>query len=93
MNRLAHDLAQSPAHRIGFAESLARLIDKIETEGKDLFDLAALYDIDLATHRQTLIGLLGAIREHYPRRLEELGLMDPTARRNALIRHQARMRR
>lgn len=88
---LAHDLAQSPAHRIGFAESLAQLIDRIETEGKDLFDLAALYDIDLATHRQTLIGLLGAMREHYPRRLAELGLMDPTQRRNALIRHQARM--
>lgn len=88
---LSHDLAQSPAHRMGFAESLAQLIDKIETEGKDLLDLAALYDIDLATHRQTLIGLLGAIREHYPRRLEELGLMDPTQRRNALIRHQARI--
>ncbi len=88
---LAYDLAQLPAHRMGFAESLAQLIDKIETEGKDLFDLAALYDIDLATHRQTLIGLLGAIRENYPRRLQEIGLMDPTARRNALIRHQARI--
>ncbi|MFO0993928.1 MAG: double-strand break repair protein AddB [Hyphomicrobiales bacterium] len=87
---LSHDLAQSPAHRIGFAESLAQLIDKIETEGKDLLDLAALYDIDLATHRQTLIGLLGTIRDNYPLRLAELGLMDPTARRNALIRHQAR---
>jgi ATP-dependent helicase/nuclease subunit B len=87
---LAHDLGQSPAHRIGFAESLAQLIDKIETEGKDLLDLATLYDIDLATHRQTLIGLLGTIRERYPRRLDELGLMDPTQRRNALIRYRAR---
>lgn len=88
---LSADLGQSPAHRIGFAESLAQLIDRIETEGKDLHDLAALYDLDLATHRQTLIGLLGTIREHYPRRLEELGLLDPTARRNLLIRHQARL--
>ena len=87
---LSRDLAQSSAHRIGFAESLAQLIDKIETEGKDLLDLAELYDIDLATHRQTLIGLLGTIRDNYPRRLEELGFMDPTARRDALIRHQAR---
>jgi len=88
---LSADLAQSPAHRIGFAESLAQLIDKIETEGKDLVDLAKLYDIDLATHRQTLIGLLGTIRERYTQRLAELGLMDPTQRRNALIRHQARV--
>jgi len=88
---LARDLAQSPAHRIGFAESLAQLLDRIETEGKDLLDLTALYDIDLATHRQALIGLLGTVREAYPRHLRELGLMDPTARRNALIRHQARL--
>jgi ATP-dependent helicase/nuclease subunit B len=87
---LARDLSHSPAHRLGLADSLMRLLDSIETEGKNLFEVGALYDFELAIHRQAMVSLLGEIQIAYPRRLHEGGLLDPVARRNTLLRHQAR---
>ncbi len=75
---------------LGLADTLARLLDQVETEGKDLQDLPGLVtDSDLATHWQETITFLEIISKHWPAIMAERGYMGPARRRDALLRLQA----
>lgn len=75
---------------IGLADTLARLLDQVETEGLSLNDLAGLVtDNDLAAHWQHTIIFLEIISKVWPAILEERGYMGPARRRDALLRLQA----
>lgn len=77
---------------LGLADTLARLLDQVETEGLSLNDLPALVtDNDLATHWQHTITFLEIISKVWPAILEERGYMGPARRRDALLRLQARI--
>ncbi len=77
---------------LGLADTLARLLDQVETEGLSLNDLNHLVtDNDLATHWQHTIIFLEIISKVWPVILEERGYMGPAQRRDALLRLQAKI--
>ncbi len=77
---------------LGLADTLARLLDQVETEGLNLNDLSGLVtDNDLATHWQHTIVFLEIISKVWPAILEERGYMGPAQRRDALLRLQAKI--
>jgi ATP-dependent helicase/nuclease subunit B len=88
--QMAQDIGTSMLRAFGLAENLGQLIQRMETEEIGFDNLEAAYGLtDLALHRDTILGLLALVREHYPARLAELGVMGRAARRNAVIRLQA----
>lgn len=77
---------------VGLADTLARLLDQVETEGLSLSDLPGLVpETDLATHWQHTITFLDIVSTVWPAIMEERGYMGPAARRDALLRLQARI--
>lgn len=76
---------------LGLADTLARLLDQVETEGLSLTNLPKLVpEADLATHWQQTILFLKIISEEWPKILAERGMMGAAARRDALLRLQAK---
>ena len=75
----------TPAQAASLADGLIRLLDTVETEQIDLGDLKALVPDRYAGHWQETVEFLKIVTEHWPRHLEEKGLMSPYARRNALM--------
>jgi ATP-dependent helicase/nuclease subunit B len=67
------------------AAELARLLDQVQTERKDLSALEGLVPENLAEHWQLTIGFLDILRRAWPEILAEEGAIDPAERRNRLL--------
>ena len=88
--RLAQELANSPQQAQALAMSLGELIDSLETEEVSLERLPDAYAIDLAIHREAILGLLDVVRKEMPALLLNEGLMGGKERRSRLIRLEAK---
>ncbi len=88
---LAEIIRANPGEALKMARELARLIDSFENEETDFDAIGRLMERERPEHRLAAQDLLRHIREHYPRKLAEEGLMGAAARRAALIRAQADM--
>ncbi len=75
----------TPAQAASLAAQLAVLMDSLDTERVGLDALAALVPEQFAEHWQKTLDFLNIITEHWPRILEENGVMGPYARRDALM--------
>jgi ATP-dependent helicase/nuclease subunit B len=67
------------------AAELARLLDQVETERKDLSALEGLVPDSLAEHWQLTINFLDILRRAWPEILGDEGAIDPADRRNRLL--------
>jgi ATP-dependent helicase/nuclease subunit B len=83
--------AATPAQAASLADDLIRLQDTIENEQADLSKLQALVPERFANHWQLTVEFLKIVTEHWPRYLEERGLISPYQRRNALMAEEARL--
>lgn len=80
----------TPAQAVCLATELARLTDMLETEGVSLDRLADLVPDNFAEHWQQTLKFLEIITAYWPAYLAEAGLTSPAARRNDIIRAEAR---
>ena len=90
MTRLAQEIASAPHQAGGLAQSLAELLDALETEDVEVAKIAELYGIESARHREAILEFLSIAREKYPQRLAEEEAMGPQARRSAILRREAK---
>ena len=70
---------------VRLARALAGLLDEIQIARLDPQGLADLAPEEYATHWQQVLSFLSLITDNWPAILAERGLMDPAARRNALL--------
>jgi ATP-dependent helicase/nuclease subunit B len=82
-------LPASSADAAWLAGDLLSLMDEIETEEADWSELATLVPDDYARYWQITLDFLKIVQEAWPAYLAEQGMMDPKARRSALIRREA----
>ncbi len=68
------------------ADSLAKVMDEVETQGCDLAKLKDLAPENLAEHWEGVVRFLDVIRETWPAILEEEQLLNPAARRNQALK-------
>ncbi len=80
----------SSADAVRLADKLARLMDDAEIEGIDWAALKTLVPEDYAGYWQITLEFLKIATEAWPAHLAETGRADPIARRNRLIRAEAR---
>ena len=73
------------------ARALASLLDEIQIARLDPDALTELAPEEYAAHWQQVLSFLAIIMDTWPKHLAEKGLMDPAARRNALL--EARVER
>ena len=88
----AHDprAAASPLYALEMADALGAFLDSCQIEEvPDLGRVSSLASADLAQHWIESAAFLAIAVEQWPTRLAELGLMDPAARRTALLRRLA----
>ncbi len=78
----AQDPARSPAQAARLAAALARLLDQVETEGRDFAALADLVPARYAAHWQVTLDFLRILTAHWPGVLADEGCLDPAERRN-----------
>lgn len=88
--RLAQEIAAAPHQAGGLAQSLAELLDALETEEVDAARIAELYGLESARHREAILEFLSIAREKYPQRLAAEKAMGPQARRAAILKREAR---
>ncbi|RZJ97118.1 MAG: double-strand break repair protein AddB, partial [Brevundimonas sp.] len=75
-----------PRLALEMAEALGRFLDSCQIEEvKDPSRVADLVDADLAEHWQATAAFLAIAVDEWPKRLAELQLMDPQARKVALL--------
>ena len=86
---LAEDIKASGAQAFALAQSLQQLVNQFETEDGDVSLLGAVYNLDLAGHRQNILALLEVVTKELPLRLERESVIGPAARRNTMIRLEA----
>ncbi len=85
-----HDGAVQPLHALEMAEALAAFLDSCQIEEvADPARVADLVEADLAEHWRSTAAFLAIVTDVWPRRLEDLGLSDPAARRVTLLRRLA----
>ncbi len=70
---------------VALARELGRLLDEIQTERVSLDGIANLVPEDYAAHWQRTVTFLEILTRHWPKVLEDLGVIDPTDRRNRLL--------
>ncbi len=87
--RLAQEIVHSPQQAQALAVSMEELIDSLETEEISLDKLRQAYDIDLAIHREAILGLLELVHRRLPAKLHAEKLMGSKERRSRLIRLEA----
>jgi ATP-dependent helicase/nuclease subunit B len=76
-----------PAAALALADALGGFLDSLEIEERvDPDAIAALVEGDLARHWAQSVDFLKIAVEAWPKRLRELGLADPMARRVRLLR-------
>jgi len=88
----AHDpqAADSPLHALEMADALGGFLDSCQIEEvAELDRVSSLAGTDLAQHWIESADFLAIAVKQWPARLAELGLMDPAARRTALLRRLA----
>lgn len=88
---LAQRIATTPMQAHALAVSLGQLIDEFETEEVDLARLPALYDVELAAHREAILDLLSLVKTKYPEFLLKTGQIGQRRRRSLLLRYEAEM--
>ncbi|HAU28566.1 MAG TPA: double-strand break repair protein AddB [Rhodospirillaceae bacterium] len=71
------------------AQALGDFLDEVQTEGADLSRLKELVPERFALHWQKTLDFLSILTSHWPRILEQEGVMDIAARRMQLLRMQA----
>lgn len=74
---------------LALANDLARLIDTVYTENMDFSGLARIVPDTLATHWQKTLEFLEIVTEYWPLILAERGQIDPSDRRNRLLKSLA----
>jgi ATP-dependent helicase/nuclease subunit B len=72
-------------HAARLAEELARLIDRVDTEGLGFERLDMLVPADYARHWQDTLQFLTIVTRNWPAILAESGAMDPARRRNLAL--------
>ena len=86
---LAREIASAPQQAKGLAQSLAELLDTLETEDIEAAQVAELYGLETARHREAILDFLAIARETYPARLRAANLIGPQARRSMILRREA----
>lgn len=81
--RMGEEMA--PAAALKLARELARLIDSVHTERRDMAGLAEIVPDDLARHWQITLDFLTIVTQSWPEILADAGALDPGDRRNRLI--------
>ncbi len=79
----------SLATATALAADLMRFFDAVQTENVDMTRLVDVVPENLADHWKATLEFLKVMTEHWPGVLEELGVMDPVARRSAVLRQLA----
>ena len=79
-------VAQTPAAACALADDLARLIDDMTTRGVSWDRLDDLVPDQFDTFWQLTLRFLQIARERWPEVLREEGMIEPAARRDALIK-------
>lgn len=87
---LADEIVRWPQQALQLALSLQHLLNEVETEETGLASLPLAYDLELAGHRAALLDLLDVLVKDLPQRLGELKRLTPSARRNQVLRLEAR---
>ncbi len=87
---ISQDVLASGAQAFQLTLSLLDLVHQCETEERGFGSLPEIYGLDLAGHRNAILSLLEVISEKRPQQLELEGLIGPNARRNIMIRLQAK---
>ncbi len=82
-------VAQTPAAACALADDLARLMDDMTTRGVSWDELDKLVPEEFDPYWQLTIRFLKIAREAWPAVLRERGLIEPAARRDALIKAEA----
>jgi ATP-dependent helicase/nuclease subunit B len=81
--------ALSFAQYAALADSLARVMDEVETQGADLSNLSDLAPPDLAEHWEGVTRFLDVIRTQWPVLLEAENVLNPAERRVQGLRQLA----
>jgi len=77
-----------PGQAATLAASLARLLDRVATEGASFARIAGLVPEGLAEHWRAVHHFLEILPQHWPRILAEEGALDAASRRNRLLERQ-----
>ena len=77
-----------PGQAVALAASLARLLDRVATEGASFAKIADLVPEGLAEHWRIVHQFLEILPQHWPRILAAEGALDPASRRNRLLEQQ-----
>ncbi len=77
-----------PGQAAALAASLARLLDRVATEGASFANIADLVPEGLAEHWRIVHQFLEILPQHWPRILAEEGGLDAASRRNRLLEQQ-----
>ncbi|MCC7048026.1 MAG: double-strand break repair protein AddB [Alphaproteobacteria bacterium] len=86
--RMILKLPDAPAscdQAFALAGELARLLDQAHTERCDFARLATLAPAQFALHWQKTLDFLAIVTAHWPKVLEEEGVIDPARRRDLLL--------
>ena len=87
---LRKDPTQSFDQAAVLALELGRFLDEVQTEGLSFDDLHRIVPAQFSGHWQQTLEFLKIITGYWPDILQDLGVMDYAARRNALLRLQRR---
>jgi ATP-dependent helicase/nuclease subunit B len=77
-----------PGQAAALAASLARLLDRVATEGASFAKIADLVPEGLAEHWRVVHQFLEILPQHWPRILAEEEALDAASRRNRLLEQQ-----
>lgn len=88
--RTGREPALIPAEATRMAQSLARLIDQVETEKLDWAGLEDLAPERFSNHWQETLEFLNIVTQAWPGILADRDRIDPAKRRNLLLELQAR---
>lgn len=80
------DLPSSPLLSLKLAKSLVRLMDQAAIENVPWENLVYLVPSEFANHWQLTLHFLEIITTHWPRILEEKGLLEPYTRHHLLVK-------
>jgi ATP-dependent helicase/nuclease subunit B len=78
-----------PGQAAMLSRELARFLDDVQSEGRDMAALATLAPAEYAEHWQLVLQFLGIITEHWPQIVIQESCLDPVDRRNAVLAAQA----
>lgn len=81
----AEGFSHGPAHAVALADALARLIDRVHTEGLSMDNLPALVPDDFAEHWKVTLKFLEIISLAWPEILQSMNFVDGAQRRNLLM--------